>query len=415
MNSAKPFKFSKQEIWEAWLKVKRNKGGSGVDQETIASFEADIKNNLFQIWNRMSSGSYFPPEVKGVEIPKKSGGSRLLGIPTIGDRVAQMVVKQRLERILEPVFHRDSFGYRPGRSAHDAIELTRRRCWKKAWIVEFDIKGLFDNIDHNLLLKALYHHCDDKPSLLYVKRWLTTPVLQGGRQITRRKGTPQGGVISPILANLFLHYAFDMWMVRNFPQIEFCRYADDGVIHCRTKSEATFVLNELTKRLTEVKLDIHPQKSSIVFCRMNGRWAKHDKVSFEFLGFCFKPRIIRLKNGRRFLGFVPGASQIALLNIRKQMRSWKVHYRSSQDLETIAARVNPIIRGWYQYYGKFHKTSLRPTLNFFNYLLAKWIRRKYKKFRSRYVRSLEFLGKIAQTKPNLFYHWQINCKPTACQ
>jgi RNA-directed DNA polymerase len=220
MNATKPFTIPKRLVYDAWKAVKVNAGSAGVDKETIDDFEADLTNNLYRLWNRMSSGSYFPPPVKAVAIPKKNGGERILGVPTVADRVAQMVVKQVLEPNLEPIFLPDSYGYRPGKSALDAVAVTRKRCWQYDWVLEFDIKGLFDNIDHALLRKALEKHTDCEWVRLYIGRWLTAPLQRAdGTLVERIKGTPQGGVVSPVLANLFLHYAFDAWMARTFPGI----------------------------------------------------------------------------------------------------------------------------------------------------------------------------------------------------
>lgn len=279
MNSTKPFGIAKHVVLEAYKAVKANQGSSGIDGVTIDMFEKDLKNNLYRIWNKMSSGSYFPPSVKAVPIPKKSGGTRVLGIPTVADRIAQMVVKILLEPILEPIFDDDSYGYRPRRSAHQAIAITRQRCWKYDWVVEFDVKGLFDNISHSLLMKALEKHCKESWILLYVQRWLTAPLeTKEGIQTARRKGTPQGGVISPLLANLFLHYALDAWMKRELPDVPFCRYADDGLLHCKSKRQAEFVLRKLTSRLVECELELHPDKTKIIYCKDKNRQENHEEI-----------------------------------------------------------------------------------------------------------------------------------------
>ena len=233
MSSAKPYNISKLEVYEAWKLVKANSGAGGVDGETIESFEANLKNNLYKIWNRMSSGCYFPPPVRGVEIPKPNGKMLLLGIPTIADRVAQTVVRSRLERHLEPIFHSDSYAYRRGKSAHDAIDVIRKRCWKFDWVLEFDIKQAFDNIDHALMLRAVRKHSSEPWITMYIERWLKSPIVVSGEEKARERncGTPQGGVVSPLLFNLFFHYAFDVWMQKTFPNNPFVRYADDGLVH----------------------------------------------------------------------------------------------------------------------------------------------------------------------------------------
>ncbi len=240
LDKAKPFSISKREVWEAFKRVKVNQGGAGVDGQTIAEFEGDLSNNLYKLWNRMSSGSYFPPPVRRVEIPKGDGGNRPLGIPTVSDRVAQMVVKRYLEPKLEEHFHEDSYGYRPLKSAIEAVGVARERCWRNDWVLDLDIKGFFDNIDHDLLMSAVQRHTDCKWVLLYLERWLKAPVqLADGRLVEREKGTPQGGVISPLLANLFLHYAFDEWMRRKCPSIRFERYADDMIWPLRARNAGT--------------------------------------------------------------------------------------------------------------------------------------------------------------------------------
>ena len=265
MTTAKPFTIPKRLVYEAFEAVKANAGSAGVDNETIEDFETNLKDNLYRIWNRMSSGSYVPPPVKAVAIPKKTGGERILGVPTVADRVAQMVVKQVLEPNLEPIFLPNSYGYRPGKSALDAIAVTRERCWRYDWVLEFDIKGLFDNIDHTLLLRALEKHTACKWVRLYIGRWLTAPLqLSDGTLVERTKGTPQGGVVSPVLANLFLHYAFDAWMTRTFPGVPWCRYADDGLIHCETETQAHAILAALADRLAACGLAIHPDKTHIL-------------------------------------------------------------------------------------------------------------------------------------------------------
>lgn len=291
MTAAKSYEISKRLVWEAYQQVKANKGAAGVDDQSLSEFERDIGNNLYRIWNRMSSGSYFPPPVKAVAIPKKSGGERILGIPTVSDRIAQAVVKLVLEPVLDPCFHPDSYGYRPGKSAHQAIEVTRKRCWWHDWVLEFDIRGLFDNIDHQLLMKAVRHHTDCKWVLLYIERWLTAPMQKEDGTLCRRdRGTPQGGVASPLLANLFLHYAFDRWMATHFPKVPFCRYADDGLVHCRSLSQALYLKEKLACRFKECGLELHPDKTKVVYCRDIHRQQEYETIQFDFLGYTFRPR-----------------------------------------------------------------------------------------------------------------------------
>ncbi len=290
MDETKPFQISKRSVMDAYKRVRANRGAAGVDQQSLDDYAVNLKDNLYKLWNRMSSGSYFPPPVRAVSIPKKTGGARVLGIPTVSDRIAQMVVKQVLEPELEPHFLPDSYGYRPGKSALDAVDITRRRCWKYNWVLEFDIRGLFDNIQHDLLMKAVEHHTNNSWVVLYIKRWLRAP-LQGteGELIERTQGTPQGGVISPLLANLFLHYVFDTWMQRNQPSLAWCRYADDGLVHCDTREQAEWVREQLERRFSECGLELHPEKTKIVYCKDSSRTGTHEGTKFDFLGYTFDP------------------------------------------------------------------------------------------------------------------------------
>ena len=282
----KPFNIDKRLVYEAYKAVKSNRGAAGVDEQTIEQFETDLSGNLYKIWNRMSSGTYFPPPVRAVAIPKKSGGERILGVPTVADRMAQMVVKMVIEPILDPIFLADSYGYRPNKSALGAVGATRERCWKYDWVLEFDIKGLFDNIDHELLLRAVRKHIACKWALLYIERWLKAPmVLEDGTKVERNRGTPQGGVVSPILANVFMHYTFDLWMVRTHPDLPWCRYADDGLVHCRNEQEAEALKLELQARLAECHLEMHPTKTKVVYCKDGKRKGQYPNVKFDFLGY----------------------------------------------------------------------------------------------------------------------------------
>lgn len=316
--TSKPFTIEKRLVYEAYKAVKSNKGAAGVIGQTLEQFEADLKGNLYKIWNRMSSGSYFPPPVRAVSIPKKSGGERILGVPTVSDRIAQMVVKQLIEPDLEAIFLPDSYGYRPGKSALDAIGVTRKRCWQYDWVLEFDIKGLFDNLPHDLLLKVVRKHITNKWALLYIERWLTAPMEKDGELIERTRGTPQGGVISPVLSNLFLHYAFDLWMQRTHPDLPWCRYADDGLVHCRSELEAEALKATLQARLTECGLEPHPTKTRIVYCKDKLRKGSYPNVKFDFLGYCFRPRRTMSPSNRQlFCGFNPAVSPAALKAMRR--------------------------------------------------------------------------------------------------
>jgi RNA-directed DNA polymerase len=323
MTSTKPFSIAKRTVWDAYKQVKANRGAAGIDHETIVMFEQNESKNLYKLWNRMSSGSYFPPPVKQVEIPKAKGGFRKLGIPTVSDRIGQTVVKLIIEPILDPLFHTDSYGYRPGKSAKQAVSVTRERCWKYDWVVEFDIKGAFDNIDHELLMKAVRTHIKEGWILLYIERWLKAPFeMDDGTLVMRERGTPQGGVVSPILMNLFMHYTFDCWMQRTHSDCPFARYADDGVVHCRSQKQAENVMQSIALRLEECGLMMHPEKSKIVYCKESKRTKVYSQVQFTFLGFTFRPRKAINKQGRIFTGFLPGASDDALKRMRKVVHGW---------------------------------------------------------------------------------------------
>jgi len=414
LKKAKSFEISKHVVLEAWKRVKANKGAAGVDSELISDFEENLKDNLYKIWNRMSSGSYFPPPVKTVSIPKKAGGERILGIPTVSDRVAQMVAKIYFEPLVEPHFHEDSYGYRPEKSALQAVAVTRKRCWRYNWLLEFDIKGLFDNIEHDLLMKAVKHHTRNKWILLYIERWLKAPFQQNdGTQLERTKGTPQGGVISPVLANLFLHYVFDKWMERNYPQNPFCRYADDGITHCRTEAEATLLLKALDVRFKECGLELHPEKTKIVYCKDDDRRGEYSDISFDFLSYTFRPRRSKNRWGKFFVSFLPGVSNKAGKAMRQKAWKWKMHLRSDKSLEDLSRMFSPVIRGWINYYGKFYKSALYSTLRHLNRTLVRWAMRKFKKLKGHRRRAEYWLGNVARRQPQLFPHWQLGVKPTA--
>ena len=408
MNAAKPYAIPKRLVYEAYEAVKANAGSAGVDKETIAAFETNLKGNLYKIWNRMSSGSYLPPAVKAVAIPKKNGGERVLGVPTVADRVAQMVVKTILEPSLEPHFLPDSYGYRPGKSALDAVEVTRKRCWEYDWVLEFDIKGLFDNIDHALLLRALEKHTDCTWIKLYIGRWLTAPMqFADGTRVDRTRGTPQGGVVSPLLANLFLHYAFDAWMARTFPGVPWCRYADDGLVHCRTQQEAQAIMAALSARLAACGLEMHPDKTQIVYCKDGSRKGTYPNTKFDFLGYGFRPRLV--KNRRRnslFVSFTPAVSKKALKAMRQRVRQLNYRNRTELSLKDISRLHNPVLRGWIAYYGKFNPSALYPVFRHFNMTLVAWAMRKYKRLKGHKTRASLLLESIAEKQPHLFAHWQ---------
>lgn len=414
MKKAKPFEISKEVVVKAWRQVKANQGAAGVDDETIEDFERKLKDNLYKVWNRMSSGSYFPPAVRTVPIPKKTGGERVLGIPSVSDRVAQMVAKLYFEPVVEAHFHEDSYGYRQGKSAIQAVGITRKRCWRYDWVLEFDIKGLFDNIDHELLMKAVRTHTDCKWLLLYIERWLKTPFQKyDGTLVERTKGTPQGGVISPVLSNLFLHYVFDNWMNRNYSELPFCRYADDAVVHCRTETEAIKLMKALETRFRQCKLELHPDKTRIVYCKDEDRCGNYPITSFDFLGYTFRPRRSKNKWGKYFINFSPAVSNKAGKAMRQTTRQWKLHLRSDKSLEDLSRMYSPVVRGWINYYGSFYKSALHPTLRHLNRTLVRWAMRKFKRLKGHRRRAEYWLGKVARRQPELFPHWQMGIKPTA--
>lgn len=408
MKSIKPFEISKRVVWESYKRVKANRGAAGIDAQSIEVFEQDLSGNLYKLWNRMSSGSYFPAPVKRVEIPKASGGRRPLGIPTVADRIAQMVAKTYLEPQLDPIFHQDSHGYRPGRSALDAIAVTRKRCWQYDWVVEFDIKGAFDHIDHEMLMRALRHHGVEPWIELYVSRWLTVPFeTPSGAREERDTGVPQGGVISPLLMNLFMHYAFDVWMQRTFPDCPIVRYADDAVVHCRTHGDAERVFSAIGTRLADCKLTMHPDKSSVVYCKDSNRRGRHERTQFTFLGFTFRARSAVNRQGKRFSSFLPAVSPAALKRMRTTIRTWRLPRQSPATLQELSNHYNPILRGWWQYYGTFYPTELRKLWNHLDLQLARWARRKYKRLAGHRRRSREWLRAVARAAPELFVHWRL--------
>jgi group II intron reverse transcriptase/maturase len=407
VDKAKPFDIPKREVWEAFKKVKANQGAAGVDGQSIADFEADLSNNLYKLWNRLSSGSYIPPPVRRVDIPKANGGTRPLGIPTVADRVAQEVARRYLEPILEPVFHIDSYGYRPGKSAIEAVRTARQRCWRYDWVLDIDVKGYFDSIDWELLLKAVRRHTDCAWVLLYIERWLKAPVqMEDGSIVPRTAGTPQGGVISPLLANLFLHYAFDMWMARNFPRIPFERYADDAICHCKSAEEARALWSVLADRFTTCKLVLHPEKTKIVYCKDANRRGDFPYQSFDFLGFTFRARRTLWQGGLPAHGFMPAVSPQALKTISRTIRRWTLHHHSDKSLENLAATYNPYITGWINYFGHFYRTQLRPALLRIDAYLIRWARRKFKRLRGRSKGARQWLARVRRANPTLFSYWR---------
>lgn len=412
MQETKSFEISKQVVVAAYEKVKANKGTYGVDEQSIEDFEKNLNNNLYKIWNRMSSGSYFPKPVKAVAIPKKNGGTRILGIPTVEDRIAQMVAKIYFEPRVESIFYEDSYGYRPNKSAIQAIEKTRTRCWRKDWVLEFDIKGLFDNIRHDYLMELVKRHTEEEWIILYIKRWLTAPFqMEDGEIIPRTSGTPQGGVISPVLANLFLHYTFDDFMMKQFPTIPWERYADDGVTHCTSLKQAKYLQRRLEERFKQCGLELNLEKTKIVYCKDDDRKGNYPIISFDFLGYTFRPRHSNSKYGKFFTNFLPAISEKAKKTIRKEVRSWRLQLKVDKDLWDISKMFNKKIQGWINYYSHFYKSEIYGVLRYINGCLIKWVRRKYKKRKHR--RKAEYwLGSIAKRDVKLFAHWKFGVLPT---
>lgn len=408
MDKAKPFCIPKRWVWEAYKRVKSNRGAAGVDEQSIAQFEEDLKNNLYKLWNRMSSGSYFPPPVKRVEIAKRDGGTRPLGIPTVADRIAQAVVKAYLEPTVEEHFHEDSYGYRPKKSALDAVGVARERCWRHAWVLDLDIRSYFDTIPHDLLIRAVKKHTDCVWVLLYIERWLKAPVqLDDGTLEFREKGTPQGSVVSPLLANLFLHYGFDRWMAIRYPYIPFERFADDILCHCRSEAQARWLWGELERRFATCGLELHPQKTKIVYCKDDDRRGHYPNEKFDFLGYTFRPRRSKNRWGRYFVNFSPGVSNTAANRMRQVIRDWKLGCRVDKRIDDLARMFNPVVRGWVTYYGRYYKSALYPTLRHLDRCLARWARAKYKRLRRHRRRSEQWLRRVACRDRQLFAHWPV--------
>jgi RNA-directed DNA polymerase len=402
----KPFEISKRAVWEAWEKVRANKGAPGVDGESVEDFEKDLKGNLYKIWNRMSSGTYFPPPVRAVEVAKAHGpGTRILGVPTVADRIAQTVVAGVLEERAERLFHPDSYGYRPKRSALDAVAACRRRCWETDWVIDLDIRKFFDSVPWDLVVKAVQANTSLPWVVLYVRRWLQAPLrLPDGTLRQRDRGTPQGSSVSPVLANLFLHYALDAWMAREFPGVRFERYVDDAVVHCVSQAQARMVLVALQERMAQVGLTLHPDKTRIVYCKDGRRTGSYEHTSFTFLGYTFRARGVRTKTGRMMTGFNPAISKDALNKISAQVRSWGLHRRTGLSEADLARWINPIVRGWMNYYGAFYRSALYPLLTRINAYLLRWLRKKHPRLRGR-KKAQDAWARACQQRPRYFAHW----------
>jgi len=408
----KPFEISKRAVWEAYRRVKANKGAAGVDEQSILEFEADLRGNLYKLWNRLSSGSYFPPPVRAVEIPKRDGSPRVLGVPTVADRIAQSVVRGYLEPGVEPLFHPDSYGYRPGRSALDAVGVCRQRCWRADWVLDLDIRSFFDSVSHDLILRAVAHHTDQRWVLLYVERWLKAPLQHAdGSLVERDRGTPQGSAISPLLANMFMHYAFDAWMVREHPAVRFERYCDDVIVHAGSERQARALREAIASRLAECGLELSERKTRVVYCKDADRRGSHEHEAFDYLGYTFRPRLSRSRFGKHFLNFSPAVADEAGKRMRREMRRWGLHRRSDKTLTDLARMFNPVIQGWINYYGRFYKSMLYPNLRHLNETLVRWAVRKYKRLRRHRGRARRFIADVARRQPGLFAHWRFGVRP----
>jgi group II intron reverse transcriptase/maturase len=403
----KSFAIPKLLVWEAWRQVKANEGAPGVDGQDLDAFEKDLENNLFKVWNRMSSGTWFPPPVRAVEIPKPHGdGVRTLGVPTVADRVAQTTVAMFLEPLVEPRFHQDSYGYRPGRAPHDALAVCRQRCWRYDWAIDLDVQKFFDEVPWDLIVKAVEAVTDCRWVLLYVKRWLHAPLKHpDGTLEERTRGTPQGSAISPCLANLFMHHAFDSWMAREFPGCPFERFADDAIVHCTTFSQAEQVLGRIAARMGEVGLRLHPTKTRIVYCKDGRRRGEYEHTAFTFLGYEFRARGARSRSGRMFVGFLPAISPNAFKAKGDRLREMRIDHRTDLTLDDLARWLNPIVGGWMGYYGRYYRSALLPLLQRVSYYLRRWAGKKYRRLQSK-DSFMAWWDGLVKRQPGLFAHWR---------
>ena len=404
------------QVWEAFKQVRAGGKSPGVDGITIETVERNPRKYLYPVWLRMASGSYFPKPVRQAMIPKTDGTKRALGIPTVVDRVAQMVVTKKLEKLVDKHFSACSFGYRPEISAHDAIERCRINCLRHSWAIDLDIKGFFDNIDHELMMQAVKRFTKEKYILLYVERWLKAPIQlkDGTIKVSEGRGTPQGGVISPLLANIFLHFAFDMWIGKILPKGRFERYADDIIIHCRDFKETARTLEAIKLRLKEYKLELNQSKTKIVYCN-NSQKPRIPNVevyrSFDFLGFTFKPRIVRV-GGIIQMGFTPSISRKSQKRISEECFKLKVHRMVHLTLDKIAEILRSKSRGWINYFGKFRRSDMHGVFRTLNYRLAMWVRNKYRRFgRKRLSFAFKWLVEVSKHFPTLFVHWEFGFLP----
>ncbi|WP_069661364.1 group II intron reverse transcriptase/maturase [Arcticibacter eurypsychrophilus] len=396
---------TKRMVLEAYRKVKQNKGSAGIDEQSIQDFDKNLQKNLYKLWNRMSSGSYFPSPVKEVKIPKKSGGTRSLGIPTVADRVAQQVVKYFLEPKIDHLFHPDSYGYRRDKNAHQAIHTATQRCFKAAWVIDMDIKGFYDNIDHELMMKAVRFYTQERWIILYVERWLKAGIMKEGLLQERDKGTPQGGVVSPLLANIFLHIAFDKWMQKTQPHVQFERYCDDIIVHCKSEQQTMFIKTRINERMKECKMELHESKTKIVYCQNVWNRVKQTNSSFDFLGYTFRPRVCHTKPNPLLL-FVPCMSESSMKSVRTKVKDFGLT-KFKGKVQALSQKLNPQIRGWMAYYCKFTKWATLKLWRWLNLKLYRWVMKNkgYNK-----LKAIKWMKSVYQTQPNLFAHWQL-CRP----
>lgn len=400
----KTFAISKREVKLAWMQVRAKGGIGGVDGQGIKDFERNLEKNLYKLWNRMSSGSYHPKAVLRVEIPKGDGTKRPLGIPTVTDRIAQQVVKERFEKVVDEFFHQDSYGYRANKSAQEAVRTCRQRCWEYDWVLDVDIQKFFDTIEHELMMKAVEHHTTESWMVLYIQRWLKAPVQNKNGEIEEAvRGTPQGGVISPVLANLYLHYAFDRWMERSFPGVKFERYADDIVIHCTTKEQSEQIQHALAERLEECRLKLHPEKTKVVYCRDGARQGRYPTKKFTFLGYTFQPRDAQNRQTKEtFTRFLPAVSTAAAKKFRTNIKDRGIFNMHHLSVDELARQVNLLTKGWYEYFRHFYKSALNCMSNWLDTAIVRWLKRKLRlKWRDAY----SMLQGLLKQNPKRFAHW----------
>ena len=397
-----------KQVVDAYQKVKRGGKAAGIDGESWKDFDKKLQDNLYVIWNRLASGSYYPSAVREVEILKKDGKPRKLGIPTLRDRIAQEVVRKYMEQHIDQHFHTNSYGYRPLKSAKQAIEAVRKNCKERDWVIDLDISKFFDEIRHELMLKAVEHLIEEKWVSMYVKRWLEMKIVNKAGEERARGGigTPQGGVISPLLANLYLHYALDKWLEKNHSENDFVRYADDMVIHCKSKEEAESLLQAIKARLSAVALRLNEQKTRIVYCKDYRRTESHKEEQFGFLGFSYRARKSQSKHNRHksYMAFTAEISKDNQKKITAAIKTIVNWQNTEQEISAIAEKLNNRLRGWINYFGLYGKGELRKTMMRLEKRLLKWTKKKYKETATR--EAIKKLTVIRKENPRMFYHWE---------